>query len=72
MAFKKENEEFIRCIDCIHGTFMQWFENPIIADCNALNERMVAQSRRLCKEFEPSGNSNPEITHYDHYEEQPD
>ncbi|MBO4906485.1 MAG: hypothetical protein J5486_05565 [Bacteroidaceae bacterium] len=69
MAIKNDNDRFVRCIDCIHGSFMQWFENPIIAQCDVFKERMVAQSRRLCKDYVPSGKSNPEVTHFDHYED---
>ena len=47
---------------------MQWFTNPIIAYCHTLKQKQVAESRRICKHFVPSGNPEPEIVHYDHYE----
>ena len=30
---------------------------------------MVAETQRICSLFKPSGNPNPGITHFDHYEE---
>lgn len=71
MAAKGEEREFVRCAMCRHATFMQWFQNPIVADCHHLNERMVAESRRVCKFFEPSGAkelSDITIQHFDHYD----
>ena len=70
MASKTGSErEFVRCLECRHATFMQWYENPIVAQCEQLNERMVAQSKRVCKLFSPSGNKDPHVTHYDNYDE---
>ena len=69
MPSKNNSErDFVRCIDCRKATFMQWFENPVIALCKDQNERLVAASRRLCRGFVPSGNANPEIQHFDHYD----
>ena len=56
----------VKCIDCKKGTFMQWMANPIICECTINNERLVAESRRLCTRFERSY-AKPTITHYDHY-----
>ena len=47
---------------------MQWFENPIIADCTLFQKRMVADSRHKCKDFVQSTVENPEIKHFDKYE----
>lgn len=47
---------------------MQWYDNPVIALCHEQDERFVAASRRLCKGFVPSGNSHPDIQHFDHYD----
>lgn len=69
MAVKNKDDRFVKCIGCTHGTYMQWFKNPIIAECNALGERMVAESRRICKLFKPSGIANPEVKHYDSYDD---
>lgn len=68
---KQRNGEGIRCVECKHATYMQWFENPIIAECALLNERMVGEARRNCKLFEPSGISDISqlnIQHFDHYD----
>lgn len=63
MAVKNE---MIRCIDCKNGTYMQWFKNPIICKCAVLEEKMVAESRRICNDFEER-NGEPVIEHFDHY-----
>lgn len=69
MATKNYPErEFVRCIDCKKATFMQWFENPVIALCSDQNERLVAASRRLCRGYVPSENPNPDVQHFDHYD----
>ena len=46
---------------------MQWFENPIVAECNYNNERYVAEARRICKIYEYVNNPNPTIQHFDSY-----
>ena len=70
MASKNTSErEFVRCLECRYATFMQWFENPIVAQCSQLEERMVAQSNRICKLYSPSGNQHPEVKHFDSYDE---
>ena len=58
----------VRCIDCKNGEFMQWFQNPIICQCNILDERMVAEAQRLCGFFTQS-NKAPEVKHYDKYDD---
>ena len=58
----------IRCRNCSHATFMQWFKNPVIAYCDIREERMVADSPHLCNLFVYRDNSDRKITHYDHYE----
>jgi len=69
MATKSNNEKkFVQCITCKHGEFMQWFQNPVIAYCHLREEKMVATSRRLCPLYSPSGQQEPEIKHFDHYE----
>ena len=58
--------EMVRCLDCKHGTYMQWYKNPIICRCEVLEEKTVAESKRVCKDYERR-NSEPEIEHFDHY-----
>ena len=65
---RREDDEFVQCLQCSHANFMQWFTNPIIAYCHTLKQKQVAESRRICKHFVPSGNPEPDIVHYDHYE----
>lgn len=57
----------IQCMNCKHGKFMQWMKNPIICECTLSGERFVAEARRICSLYEPSGNETPTITHYDSY-----
>lgn len=68
MASKSKDDIFVKCISCTHASYMQWFENPIIADCHILHERMVAESKRVCKLYNKSSITNPEVTHYDSYQ----
>jgi hypothetical protein len=68
MAGKNKDNEFVQCIRCRNGKFMQWLENPIIAYCEHFNERQVAEARRICRSFTESGIENPEIEHFDHYD----
>ncbi|MBQ7495484.1 MAG: hypothetical protein IJT75_07040 [Bacteroidaceae bacterium] len=71
MAQKNNERGFVRCVECKHATYMQWFENPIIAECQVHHERMVGEARRICKSFEPSGVvdvSQISIQHFDHYD----
>ena len=65
----KDSKTPTRCFLCKHATLMQWMENPIIADCKLRHERLVAMSDHQCVLFEASNNPEPEISHYDHYED---
>lgn len=56
-------------MDCSKATFMQWFDNPIVAHCAEWDERTVAASKRICKAFVPAGNGERDVTHYDSYDE---
>lgn len=70
MAVTRNNDkDFVCCMSCSRGIFMQWYENPIIAYCRVKKERMVAESRRICQSFSPTVDANPEIHHFDTYEE---
>lgn len=64
-----QEKGYVTCIQCSNARFMRWFENPVIAYCNEEHERMVAESQRICPLFKPSGNPNPDIIHFDHYED---
>ncbi len=64
----QKQETFVKCMDCKWADLMQWFENPIVAQCNKRNERQVAATRRICKEY-AERTTEATITHYDHYEE---
>ncbi len=57
----------IQCLNCKHGTFMQWFHNPIICQCNMFNERFVAEAKHNCEEYEERHKPG-EVTHYDKYD----
>lgn len=65
----KDTKKLARCYDCQYATLMQWVENPVIAHCKILHERFVAECDRQCRSFKPSEIPNPEITHYDFYED---
>ena len=65
MATEK-NKDMVRCIECKHGSYMQWFQNPIICNCQLYNEKFVAASRRVCPSFEKRAKT-PEVTHFYHY-----
>ncbi|MBP3567422.1 MAG: hypothetical protein IKA86_05930 [Paraprevotella sp.] len=66
MAANKER--MIRCLECKHGRFMQWMNNPIICECAITNERQVAEAYKLCNLFnENYSQEAPSITHYDSY-----
>lgn len=67
MAAQKDYK-MVRCIDCKHGSYMQWMQNPIICECECLNERFVAESRKVCQLYEArSKQGAPQIAHYEHY-----
>lgn len=58
----------VKCIDCKHGRYMQWMKNPIICQCDMLDDRFVAEARRICTHFDKAPQrENIEIQHYDHY-----
>lgn len=57
----------VQCIHCTHGHFMQWMRNPIICECDLMQERFVAEARRLCTFYEDAGTREPDITHYEQY-----
>lgn len=63
---RNNEQDFVQCLRCKHGQFMQWFDNPVIASCKINNERQVAEAKRLCKWFAAS-TSEPVIEHYDSY-----
>ncbi len=67
----QKQETFVKCINCKWADLMQWMENPIIAQCNIRDERQVAASKRICKEFIERTKEAP-ITHYDRYAEEED
>ncbi len=68
MAAKNLESSFVKCIDCKHAKFMQWYENPIIAECLLHKDRQVALAKRLCPMFTRS-NADPEIQHFDSYDQ---
>lgn len=51
---KKQEAEKVRCIECLHSELMQWDKDPIIAKCPLRLYRQVANTLRICKEFEPA------------------
>ena len=57
-------------MNCKNATFMQWYENPVVAYCSVLKERLVANSKRVCKMYAASGVANPQIEHHDDYHEE--
>ena len=65
----KDSKSLARCFRCKHAVFMQWLENPIIAECQIRHERFVAMIDRQCPLYEMSYIEEPEIAHYDHYED---
>ncbi len=69
MKTKEGDKEFVTCMQCQHATLMQWFENPIVAQCAKKGDRQVAQSNRICKEFRQS-TAEANIQHFDHYEDE--
>lgn len=60
----------IRCIDCTHGSYMQWFHNPIICYCDAFEEKFVAEARRVCENYDERPtpvDRETGVVHHDHY-----
>ncbi|MBQ9286502.1 MAG: hypothetical protein IJ209_09545 [Bacteroidaceae bacterium] len=66
MASKNSDSLFVKCIDCTHASFMQWYDNPIIAQCKLHNDRQVACAKRICQSFAPA-TTRPNIEHFDSY-----
>lgn len=62
----EKNKGMVQCIHCKRGTFMQWFQNPIICECAILRERYVAEAKRFCENF-VERTAPVEVTHYNHY-----
>ncbi len=62
-----EKTDFVQCLQCKRATYQQWYDNPVIAFCNVTNEKQVAATRRICKDFRPRL-GEPEITHHDSYD----
>lgn len=62
----RKQRELIRCVDCKYAQLMQWWDNPVIAQCTLRDEREVAMSRRLCASYEPS-NKPKNIQHLTSY-----
>lgn len=71
MPQKNVDREFVHCVNCSHATFMQWFDNPIIAVCDIFHERMVGEANRICRHFNSSGITDVNqivIQHFDSYD----
>ena len=71
MPVKNTSREFVNCLGCKHAHLMQWFDNPIVAECEVRHERMVAEAKMYCSSFAPSGVRDRrllEIEHFDHYD----
>lgn len=63
----ERSKGMVRCIQCRHGKYMQWFHNPVICQCSIYNEKFVAEAKRICEEYAERTNTNIEVIHYDHY-----
>lgn len=68
MALKQNDNTFVHCMDCKWAELMQWYDNPIIAECHRRNDRQVAATKRICKEF-AERTTEAKITHYDSYDD---
>ena len=67
------NDPFVKCMFCKNaGAYYQWQQNPVIAQCKITKERQVALTKRICKFYAPSESENPEIKHFESYDEQPE
>ena len=62
-----KRDEPRKCYDCKYAELMQWFNNPVIAQCMVLGRREVAQAKRRCEKFEQN-NGTREIAHFSRYE----
>ena len=56
----------VKCINCKHATYKQWFQNPIIAMCMLKMSKEVAESNRICKEY-AERRGQAEVEHLDSY-----
>lgn len=64
---KEKNKGLVCCINCKHGSYRQWYQNPIICLCALKDdEKFVAATKRLCPLYEERP-SEPVVTHFDHY-----
>lgn len=48
--------QLVRCMECEHSTLMQWFTNPVIAECAVRKsfgrpERQVARMTHVCEQY---------------------
>ncbi len=71
MSQKINDKGFVHCVNCTHAKFMQWYENPIIAECDIYHERMVGEAHRICRHFQSSGITDVNqlvIQHFDSYD----
>lgn len=53
---KKAEAQLVRCMECEHSTLMQWFTNPVIAECAVRKsfgrpERQVARMTHVCEQY---------------------
>lgn len=55
-------------MSCKWAELMQWYQNPVVAQCTKRGDRQVAATRRICKEY-AHRTTEPTITHFDHYDE---
>ncbi len=65
-----DKNEMVRCIDCRHGSYMQWFQNPVICYCKLFEEKTVAESKRICDNFQRRPkpiDREKDVEHHDHY-----
>ena len=55
-------------MDCRNAALLQWFDNPVVAECTkrVFGHRFVAASNRFCADFGKRG-GKPLIKHYSHY-----
>lgn len=63
---KKSANRIVTCYECKFADLMQWWDNPIIANCAKKEEREVAMSKRKCDMWEKDDKPKA-ISHYDKY-----
>ncbi|MGM9674690.1 MAG: hypothetical protein ACI3X9_04390 [Bacteroidaceae bacterium] len=68
MSTKTNQDPFVSCMECRWATLMQWYENPVVAQCAVKGDRQVAASRRICKEYKKRADK-PQIQHFDSYQQ---